>query len=224
MSGTVEELVARLSKAQKRLSALEARERPLALRGWRDDFLGDSIHEQYTAVSNGAGSGGALQNNAHGGVYRLTAGAGAGFYHRLYLGDAAGNYNTLDCDYGWTMIARMELSSIAANVQASIGALAGDFVQVGYDGATSANWLVWTRVGGVGASTASAVAADTDPHVHRIMASAGRIDYWLDGALIATHTASVPIIPMTPFCHAYSSGGTISLDLDYWAVIPMNLA
>ena len=106
-----EELAARITKAQKDLAALEAKERPLALRGWRDDFLGDSLHEQYTPVSAGAGSSGALQDNAHGGIYRLTSGPAAGRYHYLWLGNAVDGFDTLDADYGWVQIVRMAVSA-----------------------------------------------------------------------------------------------------------------
>jgi len=116
----LEQVIAKQAALERRIEKIETKERPLALRGWRDDFLGDALHEQYTAVSNGAGSAGALQNNAHGGVYRLTAGAGVGFSHVLWLGDAADGFATLDADYGWTMITRMSINA-ATNIRADFG-------------------------------------------------------------------------------------------------------
>jgi len=233
MSNTTEQLIARLSAAQKKLNALEAQERPLALRGWRDDFLGKSIHEQYTAVSAGVGSGGALLNNFHGGMYVLTAGAGAGRFHYLWLGDAADGFATLDADLGWEMIARMNISHLT-NIAGDFGAIdsaSNNVILAGMNTtAVANNWLLQTRTGGgVVNSVDSGVAADTDPHVHRIMAypitgGLRQVDYFLDGTRIATTTVSVPIAVLTPLARAYAAAAAArALGLDFWAVIPRNL-
>jgi len=228
----IKQLVARLAAAQKKLDALETRERPLALRGWRDDFLGDSIQEQYTAVSNGVGSGGALQNNAHGGVYKLTAGAGAGRYHYLWLGNAADGYATLDADYGWKMIARMAISHTTTfDGQFGVADSAyNNFVLAGI-GTTflAANWVLITRIGGGAVNVVDTdIAADTDPHVHRLgvcpTLAGHQADYLLDGTRIATTTVSVPIAVLTPIVRASATAAFARWDdLDYWVVIPQNL-
>ena len=234
MSSTVEELVARLSKAQQRLSALEAKERPLALRGWRDDFLGMAIHEQYTPQSNGAGSVGALQNNFHGGAYRLTAGAVLGAWHMLWLGDAADGFATLDADLGWVMMARFSISH-TTSAWCNLGvrdAGYNDVIEFGFNTLGLANnWCLRTRTGGGVINTVdSGVAADTNPHwhvgnVYPIGGGLRQVDYFLDGALVATTTISVPTIVLTPWAIAYAQAAAVRyMDLDYWGVIPMNLA
>jgi len=87
-----------------------------------------------------------------------------------------------------------------------------------------------TRTGG-GAVNAvdSGVAADTDPHVHRLIAypiTGGRqVDYFLDGAQIASTTVNVPTAVLTPLARCYAAAvAARALGLDYWGVIPMNLA
>ncbi|HUV65518.1 MAG TPA: hypothetical protein VMW24_16595 [Sedimentisphaerales bacterium] len=205
-----------------------------ALRGWKDDFFGDVLKDQYTAVSNGAGSGGALQNNAHGGVYRLTAGAGAGFYHYLWLGDAADGFATLDADLGWVMMGRFSIShttSIAGDFGA-IDSASNNVILAGMNTtAVANNWLLQTRTGGgVVNSVDSGVAADTNPHWHvldvkPITGGLRQVDYFLDGAQIATTAVSVPIVVLTPIVRCYAvAAAARNNDLDFWGVIPRNLA
>jgi len=205
-----------------------------ALRGWKDDFLGDVIADQYTAVSNGAGSGGALLNNAPGGFYQLTAGAGVGFFHQLWLGDAADGFATLDADEGWVMMARFSLSHTTT--------IAGEFgvrdlaynntIDAGLNvGFLANNWIIKTRTGGGAINTVdTGVVADVSLHwhvldVYPITGGLRQVDYFLDGARIATTTISVPIAVLTPYVQSYATAAAVRrVYLDFWAVIPRNLA
>uniref|UniRef100_A0A6M3MBG5 Uncharacterized protein n=2 Tax=viral metagenome TaxID=1070528 RepID=A0A6M3MBG5_9ZZZZ len=72
------------------------------LRGWRDDFMGQVLHEQYDQRLSGAGSSLVLQPNAHGGVLRLTAVVETGNV-RCLANAAASRY--MDLDY-WETIPR----------------------------------------------------------------------------------------------------------------------
>lgn len=204
-----------------------------ALRGWKDDFLGDQLADQYTAVSSGAGSSGALLNNYHGGAYLLTAGAGAGFFHYLWLGDAADGFATLDADIGWLMLARCRMSHIT-NIVGDFGALDSahnNIIQAGISTAAPAgNWLLVTRTGGGAVNNVnSGIAADTDTHWHALnvypITGGRQVDYFLDGIQIATTTVSVPTIVLTPLarCRAVAAAAR-AVTLDYWGVIPRNLA
>jgi len=201
------------------------------MRGWRDDFLGLAIHEQYTAVSGGAGSGGALYAG-HGGFYSLTAGAGVGFYHYLWLGNAADGYATLDADLGWVMMVRMNLSH-TTNMVGDFGArdsAYNNLLHVGLDTTVSGNWIIRTRIA-AGAWTAadSGVAADINPHwhtldVHPITGGLRQVDYSLDGTRIATTTVNVPTAPLTPDVRCYAPAAFARVvNLDFWGVIPRNL-
>jgi len=231
----VEEFVARLSRAQERLDALEAQERPLVLRGWRDDFLGRTWHEQYDVTDVvGAGSSITLLDAAHGGHLSLRSGAGVGRYARIWLGAFAGGYNTLDADEGWTQIARIQYQFALTNVIYMIGAnitpALNRYIRVGVDTNIGANYILQCN-DGVLSTTDSGVAADGAWHVHRLeaypdpVAGGCRVDYFLDGALIAYQTANVPTEVLTPFGFTYSRAANVRRsDWDYWDVIPGNLA
>jgi len=235
MSDTVEELVARLGAAQKRLAALEARERPLVLRGWRDDFLGDSLHEQYTQDIAGVGSAIALLDPAHGGQVRLTAGPVSGRYAYLWLGDNAGGYDTLDVDQGWVMIALMKHvdSGTAGNQQTIFGASNAAitrFIQAGINEVRVAgNWMLDCQNAAGRTTVDSNIAYDDLRHVHRLdvypTLTGYRVDYLLDGVLIASNTTNIFTDCITPIIRCYAqSANQRRLDVDYWDVVPMNLA
>lgn len=225
------DLVARVTALERKLDALAAKERPLVLRGWRDDFLGHVLRDQYTTETVGGGAC-TLQDDRHGGQVRFRAGATANDYHRLWLGDAADAYATLDADEGWVQISRSKLVDVV-DVRAWMGATdfaENDAIRCGMSSAVGPNWLLETRTGGGAWNIVdSGVAADTDWHVHRLEANptlAGRqVDYYLDGARIATTIVSVPTIWITPVlqCQTLANDFTV-LWVDYWDVIPQNLA
>uniref|UniRef100_A0A6M3M4R2 Uncharacterized protein n=1 Tax=viral metagenome TaxID=1070528 RepID=A0A6M3M4R2_9ZZZZ len=202
------------------------------LRGWRDDFLGLAIHEQYTAVS-GVGSGGGLAS-VHGGVYVLAAGAAAGAYHHLWLGNAADGYATLDADLGWVMMANFNVSqttSIAGDFGAR-DAASNNIIRAGLNTTVvAANWSIVTRTGG-GAinSVDSGIPADINRHwhvlnVYPITGGLRQVDYSLDGTQIATTIVSVPTIVLTPIVTIYAVlAAARAMGLDFLGVIPRNLA
>src|SRR4030042_640258 len=74
------------------------------LRGWKDDFLGDAIADQYDVTDVvGAGSGIDLWDGLHGGQVRLGAGAAAGRYAALWLGTSGGANDSLCANPGFVM-------------------------------------------------------------------------------------------------------------------------
>lgn len=199
------------------------------LRGWKDDFFGDAIDARYASSIVGVGSGLSLVDGAHGGWLRLTAGPAAARYAYLWLGDAIGGQDTLDADEGWIQISRMKLSH-TTNFLAMFGvynAALAHYIQAGYSSAVGANWLL-RGSDGAPWNNASTVAADTDWHWHVLnvypITGGRRVDYYLDGSLIASQTANVPATVLTPILISYSLGAAArSMDVDYWAVIPRNL-
>lgn len=227
-----EEMVARIARLERRLAALEVKERPLALRGWRDDFLGDVIADQYSTTL----AGGATVNypgtagGAHGGDVRFRV-AAAGDEGCLYLGTQADTYRTLNTASGWLMICRMRVSSIAGSFNAAFGVrdnannniILGGLNQVSL---ASNNWAILTRSGGGAvAGNASAIVADINYHVFKLEATAGRLDLYVDGTYAVTRTANVPAGVLTPYIVAYTNVVvTRDLYVDFWDVIPMNLA
>ena len=185
-------------------------------RAWTDDFLGQALHPQYEAKVN-VGTSGLFEN--HGGLVRLSAVAGAGQYGRLYLGSAAHNHDTLDPDGGFVMIMRA-ISGALGSCQFTMGAISGDWIQAGFRGSESANWVVRSNQSGSGSFVASSVAADTGWHVHAIEVSTGRVDYWVDGVHLVTKTTDIPTISLTPFWQAYSEGDGLNFYLDWVMVVP----
>ena len=201
------------------------------LRGHKDDFFGDLLRDEYTSSVNGVGSFIVLLDAAHGGQVSLTAGPGSGRYARLWLGDAADGYDTLDVDDGWVMIVRMKNNTSGGAWAIQFGA--ADAAGARYNRAgintlvSAANWMVQTNNGAAG-STVSAVAFDTNWHWHTISAypitGGYQIDYWLDGGLIVSHTTNIEANARTPYLEVYSLDATLrSANIDFWAVIPRNL-
>lgn len=199
------------------------------LRGWKDDFLGDALHEQYTIQTVGGAV--ALQNQV-GGVVRMIANVagGPGNYARLWLGDAADGYATLDVDEGWIQMGRLQISD-TTTIQANMGArdaAGNNLIDVGYDSVVGANWILRTRTGGGAINTVdSGQAADTDYHWFvlpvSLVSAVRTADFYLDGSLVASTTTSVPAIALTPVLTAVQTGGNRALRADVWNVIPRNL-
>jgi len=199
------------------------------LRGHNDDFFGDQIADEYSTTLVG-GSTVALTTPAHGGVCLLTSGPAAANYANLRLG---GGYNTLDADEGWLMITRMRVShttDIAGDFGAFDGNIWNDVILVGINTAfIAANWIIVTRTGGGGWNAVnSGVAADTDWHWHAAsvypIAGGRQVDYYLDGALIASTTVSVPTVVLEPVVRVNLGAAATRYNyLDVWDVIPRNL-
>lgn len=205
------------------------------LRGHKDDFFGDFLRDEYDTEITGAGSIVAtLVNGAHGGWVNLHAGAGAGRRSILWLGDQVRGYATLGADEGWTQIIRMKCSAVTdATLIFGVfdqDGLAQDLIVVGYLTPNSAtNWVIVTRTGGGAVNVEdSGVAADTDWHWHALnvfpITGGRQVDYFLDGARIATTITDVPAQIITPLIRAQAGvAATRELDVDFWAVIPRNL-
>jgi len=161
------------------------------------------------------------------------AAAGAANYTRLWLGNAADGFATLDADYGWTMLVRMALESVVS-VSVTIGSMnstLNDFIFCGFDSsALGGRWNISVRTGGGAvAQVDSGIASDAATHMHRIdvypITGGRQVDYYLDGNRIAFSThASIPPAVLTPLIRVYNRGAaTRSAYPDYWAVIPRNL-
>jgi len=228
-----DELVARIASLEAQVEELQSRERPLVDRGWRDDFLGRAIHEQYdTTDVAGVDSGITLMDGMHGAWVRLRGGAAAFRYQALWLGDKADNYDTLSAAYGWTMIGRFYISAITDIITdfGTWNAAANRRITARANTVLGVNWYLICQDGGGTTIIDSGVATDTDPHVHRVDAypiGGGdyQVDWFLDGGLIVTNIANVPADVLTPIVRCQSNGGaTRDLYLDHWEVIPKNLA
>jgi len=222
----LEEAVAQLATLERGIAACEVKERPLVLRGWRDDFMGQVLHEQYDQRTVGALSSLVLQPNAHGGVLRLTAGNVAADYARIMLGDRAYAFNTLDADDSWCMIGRYKLShTTSILVDMFAGAPVNQHIHITADTAQGPNWYLRTFDGvGVDTFTDSGVAIDTAWHVHRLEVTSGRAEHWMDGERINYTTAKIPTIPQTGNVRCLARAAVSRYaDLDYWIVEPRNL-
>lgn len=224
MSDILEELVARVAKAQQRLAALEVKERPLALRGWRDDFLGDALADQYTAVAGGTI---ALQDSMHGGIIRLTTSGAAWNISQLWLGANADTARTLRSTEGWIMLCRFCLNT-NTNVQLMLGAQNNARTRQIFFGLVTGwapNWLLVAQDGGgTTASAGTAGISDTNWHWVRMEVIPSELRAYLDGALVITHTTNIPADYLTPVIDVRAEVAVAkNVDVDYIAWIPMNL-
>lgn len=223
-----EELAARLANLERGIAAAERRERVLVARGWGDDFLGQALHEQYEPRTDalGVGSYVALVNNAHGGWVQLYAGAAAGAYGRLMLGEQTDLYDTLDPDEGFRLIGRWRISS-TANILGDmfVNAPAWNHIHVVADTSHGPNWYIRNDDNsGVDNWEDSGVAIDTGWHVHELAATSGRAEHLLDGQLINVSVTKIPTVPMTPDIRCLARAAAAKdLYLDWWAVRPQNL-
>lgn len=199
---------------------------------WSDHFLGEAFRDEYDKDLS-TGSTIQLMDAAHGGVLEFKAGAGQWRRAILWLGDAAGNYDTLDADEGWMMRARFKLDVIT-NILARMGARDASQNNAIYVGATintGPNWYVQTRTGGGGwNNVASDVAVDTEWHEHEMSvyptdAPGHQVDYWLDGTVIASTTVDVPTAVLTPMLAVTTAVASVKKAyFDRWDVIVRNLA
>jgi len=221
-------LVAGVAALERGIASQEARERVLVARGWRDDFLGQALHEQYEPRTDalGVGSFVALQDGAHGGVVRLRAGAAVGAYGRLMLGEQTDLYDTLDPDEGFRMIGRWRIS-LVTDVLADmfVNAPAWNHIHIVADTAHGPNWYIRNdNNSGVDNWEDSGVAIDNGWHVHELSATSGRAEHLLDGALINVSTTKIPTVPMTPDMRCLARAAAARyIDMDWWTVRPQNL-
>jgi len=199
------------------------------LRGHKDDFLGDLIQDEYTQNTNAGGTI-ALQDGAHGGVVRLACAAGAGSYAYLWLGDAAGGYDTLDADEGWVMAMRacIQATTNALNFFGVYNVALGHYIEAGFYSVSGANWFL-RGSDGAAWSVQGVTAADTDWHRHalevRPHAGGRRVRYYVDGNIEVERTANIPATVLTPLLGVYVIGATARwMDVDVWDTIPRNLA
>ncbi len=189
-------------------------------RGFWYDFMGPVLPEQYTTVESG---GSFSIRDAHGGTLRLRANAGVGNYARLWLGDAAGGYDTLDTDEGWVMLARVRFfDSVSCTL--ILGAMdpASNVNRV-WAGCIGGNYKLRCTQAGSSTTVDSGDAVDTGSyHRHAIQAQADRVDYWVDGVLAATCETNVPGAEITPVIYAYNNdaGDQKQVNVDSWATIP----
>ena len=203
-----------------------------ALRARVDDFVGDSMHEQYstTVVGGASVSYPGTAGGAHGGDIRLSTPAAAGAEATLYLGAQADTYRTLATANGWVMICRMRVSSVAGNFNAYFGTrdnLNNNIIGAGLFQATGLgnNWGILTRLGGGAvAGNVSTIVADTNYHVLKLEATPGRLDLYVDGAYAVTRTVNVPAGVLTPQISVYVNAA-VARDqyVDYWITMPRNL-
>jgi len=197
------------------------------LRGWKDDFLGDQLMDQYSQdLAGGTITFPGTAGGAHGGDVRFRVTA-AGHEPKLLLGTLADTYRTLNSANGWVQICRMKVSSVAGSLNAYFGvrdAANNNIIGAGLFQATlgSNNWAILTRSGGGAvAGNASGIVADTNYHVLRLGVTPGRVELYVDGGFAVRRTANVPAGVLTPCIIAYTNAAvTRDMYIDYWDVIP----
>jgi len=195
------------------------------MRGWSEDFQGDTLDPRLTLTTAGGGTG-TLTDSSHGGVYYLTVPNTAGAYARLFLGSGAGGFSTIRMapQYETIMLARMVPDRLGTG-QAMIGAIeigTSNLCQAGYSSAVSPNWIIWSRdSAGAQSSTPSAIPVDPSTwHKLALTINSTALTLHVDGALACTHSTNLPSNYLEPYCQCYRESGVLNVLLDFAAVIP----
>lgn len=186
------------------------------LRGWKDEFSGDAFHEQYTPASAGVGTSVTLVNSAHGGWTRLNAGLANGNSAMLVLGNTlAPFYYMLDADNGYCIISRLRLHA-TTNIQAGVVTFEWTNQYRIFCGLRTDihanNWIIRCLNAAGNSFTNTGVLADTNWHTHIMKVgpttTGHRVDYFLDGGLIGTHTTNIYNGLLHPVLWCINRGGS----------------
>jgi hypothetical protein len=197
------------------------------LRGWRDDFLGDSLAGQYTTTISGAGDV-TLMDDIHGGVCRIRGTTAVGNYALFWLGNNADGYSTLGADPGWVQLWYGYIGS-TADIRHRMGAkdvANNNLIWFGANTVVGGNWILQVRSGGGAWETYdSGIPIDTGCHWFAMEAyptTNRKVDVYMDGNLIAyVDSANVPATIVTPFIFCETRvAGSKAFYCDTWAVIP----
>lgn len=193
------------------------------LRGHEDDFMGHTLDtvSRYTTAISGAGSAAFVSYTATvpAGWIAGSAGAGAGRYSRLWLGNAVDGFPCLDADLGWLAMIRWQCNSVTS-LSFWFGAAYSGFTRyllAGYDSTAGANWLIASNDGGASSSAAALGPAINTKYWLALEASSGLAKLYLNGSPIITKTTNIPTEILTPVLYIQSSGGAGMLAVDYWA-------
>jgi hypothetical protein len=190
------------------------------LGGHHDEFFGQALHPAYqTEVSSGTVM---LRDAEHGGVVRLRANAGAGNWARLWLGDTAGGYDTLDADHGWVMLFRGRFTELTSTTMIFGGEGPGGTDRI-WAGLISGEWKLRGVAGGSTTTTSTGISADTSRHRHAIeVLSSSKVNYYVDGVLGATVTTNVPTVDLTPIIYSYNGDAAAykTMYCNYWGIMP----
>lgn len=154
-----------------------------------DDFHGDQVQDEWR--TNGAGSA-AVVDAQTGGIVRLTTGATQ--WDQYYLD--WNTIRTLLVSKKATMETRVKLTQTTnVDVWLRLQFDVNNWIVFVYNSATSANWLIQCRDGGVGGTLDSGIAADTDYHIFRIETfPTGEVHFYIDGV----ETTNSPIVANIP--------------------------
>ena len=199
-------------------------------RGSWDDFLGDAYLPQYTQDPD-AGSTVGIWGSVGGGWARLANNAVLWNRARLWLGNSADGYATLDIQGGWMQIARMRLSTVA-DISATFGvsnAAETNFIGAGTNNAGGPNWEILLRTVASGwVHVQSAVAAATGTKDHALVATPVGGNYILDYYVSAVKVLSIssasydiPTGVLTPLLRCQNRAAAARTTwYDSWYVVP----
>jgi hypothetical protein len=202
------------------------------LRGFFDDFLGDSLDARWNPRTEAAARSSInLLAASHGGLAELLTGNVANDFARLDLGATVPAYTTdnLAVDPGFKLYVRCRLSSVAGILAdvfsiTTIGVV--DYhIHFQADSTISGNWELRLNdgLGGPDLFVDSGVAYDTLWHEHSLEASPGLVQHYLDGELINEATTNIPAVAMTACFRCLARAASSKyLRMDYAYVLPRN--
>ena len=195
------------------------------LRAWRDDFLGNTLDaNRYATAINGVGSVAFVTTpgTVPAGWIQGSAGAGAGRYSRLWLGDAVDGLPSLDADAGWAMIVRWQTNNLT-NAVIAFGAYdlgAGRYCLAQYDSAVGANWLITSRDGAASTTAAAFGPAINTTYWMAMEVEADHARLCVNGVEAVDKITNIPHEILTPMIYVFSRGNATTLSVDLWDVIP----
>jgi len=159
-----------------------------------DSFGGNGLMAKWLSTTGGTGT--FTQANRY---VQLDSGAVTGGTSQL-------DFNAKLIGYGrlgpWMDMSAQLTATTQQTVQLQLRKDANNICEFKHDpGAGAANWFAITTIGGAPTSTNTGIAADTALHLFAILVfqAASKVQYCIDGVLVASHTADTDLWQFEPF-------------------------
>jgi hypothetical protein len=142
--------------------------------------------------------------SGHGGLVNISVGN-----TNTHLAELSMNFNHFNTNKEITIkMYMLQVKIVNSTIRAGLSVGANDFIEFVHDPATSANWLTRTTAGGTTTSTTTTNVVDiTNYRTYEIRISSVNVRFYIDNALVSTHTTNIPRTNMTFRIQKLSTGG-----------------
>lgn len=195
---------------------------PRAYEYFRDEFYGDFIDTKWGLANSGSGSSTPALESASISTARVKfdAGTTSGGYSRLYLQNTSNNLYYINSSEVSVILRAYVIPTTTSSIEFAFGftdaasaALNANNLNNIYfhsEPGTNTNWQCCTENGddnfGAGTKTDSGVAVAGSWTLLEIHYTSGEVNFWIDGALVATHTTNVPdSVGMCPVAQQFNT-------------------